>query len=193
MKRREVLFAVIGGVVGAVLVMAVGAIAPLGAQSQSDSFGEITCTGLKVVDSDGRMQIILSATSSRGSVLVFGKEGFAHVGVDKYGGAVSVAGYSGDELFGGTGVLGISKYGGDVLVKSEKHDGHAGIGLNEHGGRVQAAGDNTNVVMRVNERGGRVAVYGNDGKQRVGMGVNEYGNGAVSTWDKNGYRLATLK
>lgn len=27
---------------------------------------------------------------------------------------------------------------------------------------------------------------------RAVMGVTHYGNGAVSTWDKNGYRLATL-
>lgn len=28
---------------------------------------------------------------------------------------------------------------------------------------------------------------------RVAIEINEYGNGTVSTWDKNGYRLATLK
>ena len=35
MKRKEALIAVIGGVVGAVLVMAVGSFAPLGAQNEA--------------------------------------------------------------------------------------------------------------------------------------------------------------
>ena len=34
MRRKEVLYAVIGGVVGTVLTMAVGALAPLGAQDE---------------------------------------------------------------------------------------------------------------------------------------------------------------
>lgn len=38
------------------------------------------------------------------------------------------------------------------------------------------------------EYGGRVDVYNNREKNRATMSVNEYGNGAVSTWDKNGYR-----
>ena len=36
--------------------------------------------------------------------------------------------------------------------------------------------------------GGRVDVFNKQGKNRAVMSVNEYGNGAVSTWDKNGYR-----
>ena len=48
MKRREVLFAVIGGVVGAVLVLAAGAFAPLGAQNEAADaeFDTITCRKL---------------------------------------------------------------------------------------------------------------------------------------------------
>ena len=47
--------------------------------------------------------------------------------------------------------------------------------------------------LRINEHGGSVGVSGkgkDTGKAR--MGINEYGNGAISTWDKHGYRLATL-
>ena len=37
-------------------------------------------------------------------------------------------------------------------------------------------------------------VYGKGNTDsRAVMGVNEYGNGVVSTWDKNGDRLANLK
>lgn len=50
------------------------------------------------------------------------------------------------------------------------------------------------VRLSVDNDGGRVGVFGkgNNGV-RVGIGVNEYGNGAVTTWGKNGYRLASLK
>ena len=51
--------------------------------------------------------------------------------------------------------------------------------------------------MMVDDRGGRVTVKRktmmSDTKTVAEMGVNEYGNGEVSIWDKNGHRLATLK
>ena len=42
--------------------------------------------------------------------------------------------------------------------------------------------------MEVTEHGGRIDVFNNQGENRAVMSVNEYGNGAVSTWDKQGYR-----
>ena len=59
MNTKERLYAVIGGCVGAVLTMVVCSFFPLGVQSQADSFGEITCTRLRVVDSDGREIVTL--------------------------------------------------------------------------------------------------------------------------------------
>ena len=44
------------------------------------------------------------------------------------------------------------------------------------------------VALASTEYGGRVDVFNNQGKNRATMQVNEYGNGAVSTWDRNGYR-----
>ena len=44
------------------------------------------------------------------------------------------------------------------------------------------------VSLSIDENGGRVDVYDDLGKNRAVMGVNQYGNGTVSTWDKNGYR-----
>ena len=40
-----------------------------------------------------------------------------------------------------------------------------------------------------NDYGGEVHVRNNQDERRALMSVNEYGNGAVSTWDKNGYRF----
>ncbi len=45
------------------------------------------------------------------------------------------------------------------------------------------------VKLGTTEHGGRIDVFNKQGKNRAAMSVNEYGNGAVSTWDKNGYRL----
>ena len=71
------------------------------------------------------------------------------------------------------------------------------MGIREHGGRVRVGGparDSSHARMGVSEHGGEVAVFGNgSSKGKAVMGINRYGNGAVSTWDKNGYRLATLK
>ena len=52
MKSREAWYAVVGGCVGAVLTLVVCSFFPLGAQSQADRFGKISCTGLTVVDPD---------------------------------------------------------------------------------------------------------------------------------------------
>ena len=44
------------------------------------------------------------------------------------------------------------------------------------------------VSLGYTEHGGRVDVFNKQGENRAVMSVNEYGNGAISTWDKNGYR-----
>lgn len=65
------------------------------------------------------------------------------------------------------------------------------IGVDGHGGFVIAAAlgkeGTSKVWLGVDEHGGRVFVEGK-GKGEAAMGINEYGNGNVSTWDKNGYR-----
>ena len=66
------------------------------------------------------------------------------------------------------------------------------MGIKEHGGGVAVAGKDGegSALMSLNENGGYVGVFGKGSDTTSAkMGVNEYGNGAVSTWDKNGYRL----
>ena len=53
------------------------------------------------------------------------------------------------------------------------------------------AGGKIDAGVRIRRRSACVFGRGNI-YSRAKMGVNEYGNGAVSTWDKNSYRLATL-
>ena len=131
MKRELIYAAVIGGVVGAVLVAAAGSFAPLGAQSQSDgNFGAITCTSLQVKRADGARGVLINADEDGGGIYIYG-------------------------------------YGEDIIPV-------VGIGIDKYGGFVGVYGRGNN-------------------HSRAVMSVNEYGNGAVSTWDKNRYRLATLK
>ena len=77
---------------------------------------------------------------------------------------------------------------GDVML-SKKGGGIASMSATEHGGVVDVAGkDGGSTKMGTDEHGGRVDVFNNQGKNRAVIAVNEYGNGAVSTWDRNGYR-----
>ena len=66
------------------------------------------------------------------------------------------------------------------------------MAISEDGGLVTVHGKDgaESGGMRISENGGSVSVFGKgNSDSRAIMGVNEYGNGAVSTWDKNGYRL----
>ena len=77
MRRKEALYAVIGGVVGAVLVMAAGWLSPLGAQNEARDaeFDTITCRKIWGVDSNGATWILLVAHEDGGYVSVEGKDG----------------------------------------------------------------------------------------------------------------------
>lgn len=68
---------------------------------------------------------------------------------------------------------------------------------NPHGGEVMIFGTKRRkgeyVSIKVNEYGGSLAIFGNrDTDSRVVIGVNEYGNGTVNTWDKDVYRRGGL-
>lgn len=130
MKRDVIYAAIIGGVVGAVLVLAAGAIAP---EVKDAKFREVACRALKVVDAAGESVVFMYAAPFGGLVLVGDKEGniMTSIGVSERGGTVAVS----------------SKLGEEVIL----------------------------------------------GKHRVVMTTNEYGDGEVLTWNRNGDRAATLK
>ena len=76
-------------------------------------------------------------------------------------------------------------FGGDGKIR-------ASMGTVKHGGEVRVTDkhEKKGAKMGVDEHGGMVAVSGKAGRDsKAVMGVNEYGDGALSTWDKNGYRL----
>ena len=187
MKGKEALFGVFCGVVGAVLVMAAGSFSPLGAQNEvaDAEFGTIACSKLVVGDDGfgGATEIVpfgvrVSGKDGRSAWLdalgvgVVGEEGKGRVYVTaEDGGAVHV--------FGG------KDGGGSVLMKIDENGGAVAVFGKDGGGAAR---------MAINEDGGLVTVLGRGNTDlRALMGVNKYGNGVVFTWDKNGYRRASLK
>ncbi len=211
MRAKEVLYAVIGGIVGTVLTMAVGALAPLGAQDESVDLNarKITCRALDVVDEKGNLHAGLNFSEFGGSVFVVGKQGKgAEMHVTKYGGAVFVWG---KEAKGGA-AMHLDGFGGKVYVEGRGFK-EAAMRIDEHGGRVSVEGEEGNelkkAAMRIDENGGEVYVKGNEagarmratrhggavnvwdkaGKGAARMDVNENGSGGFSSWDKNGNRL----
>ena len=100
--------------------------------------------------------------------------------------------------------MSITDHSGIVEV-SGKGGGAAHITTDEQGGRVEvlayietgfpsASGQflsgtrKITASMFTGEHGGRFDVGNKEGKKRATMGVSADGTGAVSTWDKNGYR-----
>ena len=143
--------------------------------AQRDKFGDIECTSLTVVDG--------------GYVSVWGKDGTlpkVALGVDENGGRVYVWGKDGirPKVF-----LDVHDDGGLVLVRGKDRKAAASLAATEHGGRVSVydKDDKPAASLAFTEHGGRVEVSGK-GEGKAIMAINEYGNGAVSTWDKNGYR-----
>ena len=212
MRKKEVLYAVIGGCVGAVLTMAAGLFSPLEAQNgaQDVEFGTITCTGIKIENSNSDSRTILipgyvSMGSSGGlgvQILSNGKIGNltlgGSVGKGVYitggedGGSISVMGENVD-----IGMEVNSRNGGRIHVSDGDGNPRAAVEVYEDGGagRIGVYGnDGKEASMKIEAHGGRVDVYGkgND-TSRATLAVNEYGNGVINIWDKNGYRLSTLK
>ena len=146
MRRKEVLFAVIGGIVGAVLTMAAGSFSPLGAQNEvrDAEFRKITCTGLRVEGADGAIAVTLGAVGNGGSVFVSGKEGEIGVGMTA------------------------NEDGGYLRVYDKNLISGVSMSVDEHGGYVSVLSEELEMLegvrLSVNERGGRVIVYGRDGE-----------------------------
>ena len=201
MNGKERFYAVIGGIVGAILTMVVCSFSPIGAQNQSDvNFNKITCAELEVVGPDGTRRVSIASLKDGGVVRVYSRndrgvriyasESRGHIGVygedDRYG--------KGDR-----GVsISVNGYGGRILAHGRNGKG-VNISINEDGGHVGVYHTNgLGAAMNIGGHSGQVGVYGKrDGhardrhqrELRALMSVTESGNGVVSTWDKDGYRM----
>ena len=121
---------------------------------------------------------------SRTNLQINNREGGrAFIAVSSHGGLIEIDGAKGElGLFESPGTrhetrfasIRLSAYGERGLVSVERFDDWNTLG---------------GVHLSVNENGGLLDVLGKtDNKSRATVGINEYGNGAVSTWGKNGDR-----
>ncbi|MDE0298091.1 MAG: hypothetical protein OXN17_05630 [Candidatus Poribacteria bacterium] len=181
MRKKEVLFAVIGGVVGAVLTMAAGSIAPLGAQNEVKDveFGKIACRGITVKNQAMPGQ---GVTVGPLGVGVWGDEGSVDLRV-KSGAGIRVSDGRGRVE------IGVDEQGGLVKVRGKNGEGGARMGIDEHGGAVWVHGkDRTSMAtMRIMEQGGFINCYSNtESSGTAGIGINEHGHGLVVVLDADG-------
>ena len=147
MLRKEVLFAAIGGIVGAVLTMVSGSFSLLEAQNESVKLGGITCTEPKVVDEDGTIVGLLSGDEHGGRVSVYDKDGEAKVELSVY------------EGYGHVGV------GTRVYLIAGEDSGY-----------VHVLGNGGKVTMSVDEKSGIVGVYGKETRDpEARLGADEKG------------------
>ena len=184
MKYRERLgYIALGGFLMLVGMLA-GAFSPLGSHDEKADLnvGEITCTGLSVVDEDGLRVLI------RNRVAVLGKTGgMASMGIDHdgYGGEVRLYGKD----MRSKAVLHVDETGGIVEVvrgRGEKQ-AVARMSIAEHGGFVYVDGKDGEswAGMVIGEHGGVVSMNGKDGKSKAGIGIDEVG-GVVNLYGKDG-------
>ena len=201
--------------------------------AQKDKFGEIECTKLTIVDSNGKVMAELQAGEYGGRLDIFSKKdtfnraavyvsqkgaGGIYIRGNEANKASSVSIYIGDnggsisiddntdnevihlhvdELGGRLDVDNIGKVACSQL-KVIGPDNKTGILLeadNPQGGEIAIVGEDGSTVAKLasGDYGGRLVIFGKQGgTSRALVGVNEYGNGVVNTWDKRGYRFHTL-
>ena len=194
MKYREKLgYIALGGFLMLVGMLAAGLTSPSGAFNNAPDavFGTITCREIKVVDAEGELGAEMRGDEygKGGVVRVYSKDGKtgASMVVDEHGGRLRVVGEEGKSR----AEMGI--YGGGYVLVADKDTLTSGASMRiyEHGGAVSVFGGISGASMVVDKDGGVVRVVGEEGISGASMGVNEYGNGEVTTTDKNG-KLATL-
>ena len=178
--RQKLLYTALGGVL-MLVGMLFSSISPLTAQK--DVFGDIRCSSLSVVDKDGKDVVQLDVSEHGGSVSVWGKEGLGLVRlfVNEDGGRVTVIDKN---------IHHVVSLGGSVVAVLKGAKDVVQLRVSEHGGAVVVLDkdEKTGAELSVTEYGGRVDVYGKvDRTSRAVLGVNKFGHGAVSTWDKHGY------
>ena len=176
MKYRGKLgYIALGGVLMLIGVLAVEALLPQVAQSQSyANFDKITCRQLEVVDAEGIPRV---RVKGHGAVVTRGEDGNSILGR----GIVSVS--SADDETVATMLINKEGTEGMVVVVG-KDKSSATMNIGEHGGRVDVFGKKGETDARVtmsvgevsdNEVGGRVDAFDSAGRARAIMSASENG------------------
>lgn len=196
MKRYVILSGIVGGIVGSIMT----ALLVSSGTAESDKFGDIECTSLRVVDVDGNPRVSLSIDEHHeqgGRVYVVSKDGGKSVviSIDAAGGYVGASGKYGES----GAVLSINPHGGDVSTFGKDGKLSASLGIGKYGGQVTAFKtvykdgeykEFKEAKLGIHEHGGVVVVKGK-GKGTAVMGISEYG-GIVVAGDKNEKSLASV-
>ncbi len=194
MRRKELLFGMFCGAVGAILTTAVGLFTPLVAQDElSDvAFGKIICREIVMVDSDNNLCVRMDAERYGGSIYVNGKDGDSSVsiGIDKNGGDITVHGTGNKmaymEIDDEGGRVGVFGNGGD-----RDNSGSASLSIGENRGRIGVFNEDGKVcalmVAYVDSyiNGGLIEVFGSDGKLRAVMGAGVHA-GVLAAYGSDG-------
>ncbi len=183
-------FVVIGQVLLSVVVPKVTA----QGKKESVEFDTITCRSLKIVDAKGKIRAQLEVDIIGIDVIqILNPAGIPVCKIGSAiggGGSVIVAGDNGIARASmlvwprGTGGLNVMNKYGTISVG-------IGAGENTNNGHIEIYSNNFKLRSKIwsDANGGRADFCNNNDKQSAAICVDEYGNGAVGTWDKNGYRL----
>lgn len=186
MKAIERLgFMVLGGVL-VLMGMCFSPFLPLTAQN--DRFGNITCTGLRVIDQEGNELIHLSTDEGGGDLVVRGMDDTGRInakgvalGIGDYGGTVYVWGD-----YGSIVNLNASKHGGLILVADKDADFLARFGVTGKDGSITVFKKAGKPLVRVedNGHGGRIVVFSKDGKSEARLSIDDQDGRATvrQTW-----------
>ena len=168
MRRKEVLFAVIGGVVGAVLTLAAGSFSPIGAQNEvgNAEFDTITCRALKVEspkgaafgyaeiapNEHGYVDITCNSLTCESDLVVDNMMGRTEL----FGGYVNIFHHY-------DGVAEGLLPGAFILLQNKGQESSVSVGVRD-GLVVKNKDGKDAVIIRNTKNGGIVAVAGKDGK-----------------------------
>ena len=155
-------------------------------------FDKIQCREIEVVDKDGETAIRLYTTKHGGDIRMDSKDGrIATMSINESGGWLYLSG-KGRGSGGNVGIYTSEASASLDVEDTLLSDGGIRMYASDSGGSIKVEGkglhDGGSAEMLTDEHGGVVGIGNNQGKTRAVMGVNAYGNGAVSTWDRNGYR-----
>jgi len=191
MKRKEVLIAVIGGCIGAVITMMVGLLSPLQviaqSQPQDAEFGTLRLRQLHIVNAKGQATVSIEGSEDKTSISMR-----AHS---------IVPGQPNSEITFRADAYGASIDMGKILIKADKNN--CNLSMSGEHNIIKMFNQKKNigaVAIATDDRGGEVSVKGkphNIKRQMfdyrassagASMSIDKNGDGVFNAWDAKGLR-----
>ncbi|MDE0298714.1 MAG: hypothetical protein OXN17_08790 [Candidatus Poribacteria bacterium] len=177
MKTKERFFYMVCGAVFGVTILLIGmAVSPTTAQR--DTFGEIICTGLTVVDREGNKRVRLEIDKNDGVIGTWNRHGkiVALMGGREHG-----------------GVIGIRNRDGEYIARMFSNNGIGTIQVSDLRVTDKVPYGTEWVRLWAADNGGHVAVYGKNADIAAAyMTARLEGGGIIWVTDQDGDAVATL-